>query len=62
MTQPGATITRDVPFWFDEHIVANDAGQWSFVESLDPGENAFRFRVGDDNSTAVTLTVYYTPN
>jgi hypothetical protein len=62
LTQPGATVTREVPFWFDEHTVADGAGRWSFVESLNPGGNAFNFRVADDASTAVTLTVYYTPN
>ena len=61
LAQPNATITRDVPLWFDEHKVADGSGRWSFVESLNPGENKFTFRVGDDISTAVTLTVAPAP-
>jgi hypothetical protein len=59
--QPNVTITRDVPLWFDEHVVADDRGRWSFTEPLNVGENTFTFRVGDDTATAVTLTVYYSP-
>jgi hypothetical protein len=62
LTQPGATITHDIPFAFDEHTVADANGAWSFHEQLSPGQNVFKFRVGDDSSTAQTLTVYYTPN
>ena len=61
LTQPGATVTRDVPLWLDEHTVADSAGRWSFVESLNSGENTFTFRVGDDRATDVTLTVYLSP-
>jgi outer membrane biosynthesis protein TonB len=55
---PGATITRDVPLWFDEHTVADEKGRWSFEEALNVGENSFTFRVADDRSTEVTLTVF----
>lgn len=61
LAEPNATITRDVPLWFDEHAVADAAGQWSFTELLNIGENTFTFRVGDDTATAVTITVYYSP-
>ena len=61
LTQPGATITRDVPLWLDEHTVADSTGRWSFIESLNSGANTFTFRVGDDRATDVTLTVYLSP-
>jgi hypothetical protein len=55
----GATITRDVPGWFDEHTVADHDGRWSFAEALHDGENDFTFRIGDDRTTEVHLAVYY---
>lgn len=55
---PGSTITRDVPLWFDEHALTDGAGNWSFALALNVGENVFTFRVGDDVSTAQTLTIY----
>lgn len=61
LAQPGATITRVVPFWFDEHTVADSEGRWAFSVTLAEGENVFTFRVGDDGATAVDLTVYYAP-
>jgi hypothetical protein len=62
LTQPDATITRDVPMWFDEHTVADSAGRWSFIEPLNVGENTFTFRVGDDTATDVTITINYAPS
>ncbi|HYI21985.1 MAG TPA: hypothetical protein VEX62_05035 [Candidatus Limnocylindrales bacterium] len=61
LAQPGSTVTRDVPMWFDEHVVADSAGRWSFAVSLSEGENVLTFRVGDDTSTERSLTVYYQP-
>ncbi len=61
LAQPGSTVTRDVPMWFDEHVVADSAGRWSFAVSLNLGENVLSFRVGDDLSTERTLTLYYQP-
>jgi hypothetical protein len=58
---PNATITHDIPLAFDEHAIADNRGRWSFTESLAPGENIFRFRVGDDRATEVTITVYCFP-
>ncbi|CAN5170919.1 hypothetical protein BH24CHL7_BH24CHL7_07550 [soil metagenome] len=55
----GATITRHVPFWFDEHTVADSAGRWSFALALHEGENSFTFRIDDDLATQRTLTVFY---
>jgi len=58
LAQPGSTITRNVPLWFDEHAIADSTGNWSFALPLNVGENVFTFRVGDDVSTAQTLTIY----
>ncbi len=58
LAMPGTTITRDIPLWFDEHTVADWAGNWSFPVQLNIGDNVFRFRVGDDASTAQTLTIH----
>jgi hypothetical protein len=58
LAAPGATITRDVPMWFDEHTVADNAGRWSFVVQLAVGDNSFTFRLGDDFSTARTLNIH----
>jgi len=61
LAQPGATITRDIPFWFDEHTTADAEGRWSFTVRLSPGDNDFTFRVGDDRNTAVRIIVRYEP-
>lgn len=61
LTQPGATVTHDIPFWPDEHTVADAAGRWSFVETLNLGQNIFRFRVADNVASEVPLTVFYAP-
>jgi hypothetical protein len=61
MAPPNATVTHDVPMWFDEHTIADATGRWSFTEPLNAGENKFMFRVGDDTATEVTITVYYVP-
>ncbi|HUS21069.1 MAG TPA: hypothetical protein VMZ66_03550 [Aeromicrobium sp.] len=57
LAAPGSEITRDVPFWFDEHTTADSVGRWSFVLSLNTGANSFTFRVGDDRATDRTLTI-----
>ena len=58
---PGSTITHDIPLGFDEHTIADALGRWSFNETLAQGENKFVFRIGDDRSTEVTLTITYSP-
>jgi hypothetical protein len=58
---PNATITHDLPLAFDEHTTADARGRWAFAESLAPGENIFRFRLGDDRATELVLTVYCVP-
>lgn len=59
--QPGVTITHDIPNWFDEHTTADSQGRWMFTENLAQGQNTFKFRVADDMTTEVTVTVYYEP-
>ena len=59
LARPGSIITRDIPFWFDDHTPADALGRWSFAVSLAEGENVLTFRVGDDASTAWQLTVTY---
>jgi hypothetical protein len=59
LAQPGAPITQDVPFWFDNHTTADASGHWSFDVTLNPGLNTFNFRVDDQYETEVTLNVYY---
>lgn len=61
LAQPGATITFEIPFWFDQHDVADRHGRWSFVIGLAEGRNELTFRVGDDLSTRQTLILYYEP-
>lgn len=59
---PGATITHDIPFWFDDHTTADRRGRWSFSIDLEPGDNELTFRIGDDAQTSRTLTVVYQPD
>lgn len=61
LASPGSTITWDRPWWFDDHTTADSAGYWSFAISLGLGDNVMTFRVGDDSSTARTITVRYQP-
>jgi hypothetical protein len=58
LAAPGATVTRDVPMWFDEHVVADNAGRWSFVVQLAIGDNSMTFRLGDDASSVRTLNIH----
>ncbi len=58
---PGATVTRHVPFWFDDHTTAGDDGLWMMPVQLAEGENRLTFRIGDDTDTAQVLLVTYRP-
>jgi len=58
---PGATMTRHVPFWFDDHTTAGDDGLWMMPVELAEGENRLTFRIGDDTDTAQVLLVTYRP-
>jgi hypothetical protein len=59
---PGATITHDIPLWFDSHTTADRRGRWSFSIELVPGDNELTFRIGDDTETSRTLTVVCQPD
>jgi hypothetical protein len=52
------TVTRVIPFWFDERTVADPNGRWSFAVLLRPGENLLTFRIGSDRATAKTISLY----
>lgn len=58
---PGATVTRDIPLWFDDHTTAGEDGLWMLPVELAEGENRLEFRVGDDPTTAQVLLVTYQP-
>jgi hypothetical protein len=58
---PGATVTRDIPLWFDDHTIAGDDGLWMLPVELAEGQNRLALRLGDDPSTAQVLLVTYQP-
>jgi hypothetical protein len=62
LAPPNARITRDIPFWFDQHTRADGQGRWSFAIDLLPGENKLIFRIGDEAATSESLTVRYDVN
>jgi hypothetical protein len=55
----GATITRDIRFWFDQHATADSQGRWSMAVELAEGENLITLRLGDRAETRQTLIVFY---
>jgi hypothetical protein len=59
---PGSPITRDIPLWFDAHTTTRGDGIWMLPVELVEGENALTFRLGDDRSTEIRLTVTYRPS
>lgn len=58
LAAPGTTVTREVPWWFDEHVVADSFGRWAFALQLSIGDNSFSFRIGDDLTTVTILIVH----
>lgn len=58
---PGSTVTRDIPFWFDEHTTAGDDGLWMMPVELAEGDNRLTFRIGDDGTTSQVIAVTYQP-
>jgi hypothetical protein len=58
---PGATVTRDIPLWFDDHTTGGDDGLWMMPVDLAEGENRLTFRLGDDHSTVQVIVVTYRP-
>ena len=61
LAPPGATITHDIPMWFDDHTIAGPDGSWRMPVNLGAGQNVLRFRIGDDRATELDLTVIYQP-
>jgi Glucodextranase, domain B len=56
----GAEVVRDISFAPDDRVRAT-VGKWSMTVDVDQGENELTFRIGDDNSTAKTITLTYRP-
>lgn len=61
LASPGATITRDVRFWLDQHTTAGSDGRWSMPVELTGGENLITLRLGNRAETQQTMIVYYQP-
>jgi hypothetical protein len=61
LAPPGATITRDVRFWLDQHTIADQDGRWTMAVELDRGENLITLRLGNRSETQQTLIVHYQP-
>ncbi len=56
----GAEVVRDITLAPDDQVTAVD-GTWTLDVNLDEGENEITLRLGDDDSTAQTFRVTYTP-
>jgi hypothetical protein len=59
---PGATVVRILPTGPDGSMVARPDGLWLLRVELVAGANRLTFRLGDDDSTAATLTVVWQPH
>jgi micrococcal nuclease len=57
----GARIVRDISLGPDDVAIADASGAWSMPVELEEGANELVFRIGDDQSTAVELTVSLAP-
>lgn len=55
----GATVVRDIFLRPDTTAVAGPDGTWSMPVELSEGSNELTFRVGDDRSTEVKVSVTY---
>lgn len=58
---PGATVTRDIPLWPDDHTTADVNGFWKMSVPLNSGENPLKFRIGDDHATERVVRVVAQP-
>ena len=58
---PGATVTRDIPLWFDAHATVRPDGIWMLPVELSPGPNRLVFRLGDERATEQAVTVFLEP-
>ena len=57
----GAQITRAIKSALDDHATADASGAWSMPVRLTKGSNELAFRIGSDNSSAVTIHVVFDP-
>lgn len=55
----GGRVVRDISFGFDDEVFADATGRWEIRVELDQGANELTFRLGDDDTTSVQLTVTY---
>jgi hypothetical protein len=58
---PGLTITQDISLGLDRHTQVDGTGHWAMEMELSEGVNQMTFRIGDDKSTARTISVVYQP-
>ena len=61
MAPGGARIVRDISFAPDDEVLADATGAWTMPVLLRTGSNDLVFRVGDDKSSRVELTVTFAP-
>lgn len=55
----GATVTQDISLGPDQHTTADASGNWQLAVDLDEGSNDLKFRIGDDESTAIAFRLTY---
>jgi hypothetical protein len=55
----GARIVHDISFAPDQDATVGDDRRWSMVVDLLEGANDLTFRIGDDKTTAVTISLVY---
>lgn len=56
---PGGRVVQDISFGFDNETFADATGHWEIQVDLDEGANELAFRLEDDDSTTVRLTITY---
>ena len=56
----GATVVQDISLSPDQQVVATD-GTWTLDVELDEGINDIVLRLGDDDSTELTIRLTYAP-
>ncbi len=54
-----ATVTQDINLAPDQHTVSDANGHWTLEVKLQSGANHLKFRIGDDESTAIGLTLTF---
>jgi hypothetical protein len=57
----GARIVQDISFGPDQETTADASGGWQLTVKLNEGANDLVFRIGDDRSTELKVTVTYAP-